>query len=199
MRGLHVANLAEIAADPVFRAEIAKTLGDLRVRTPVEAQALVLIESDEIDILVDLNGNTEGNRLLAVARKPAPIVVTWLGFPGTSGMSAVDYILVPPDPVLTAGQWCSETPWPLPDCYGVRTGIPDVPILPGLPCERMGQPFTFGCLNNFRKVSQETIRLWAEILRQVPDSRLIVVARGGTDGTLVSYIHDQFGRHGVKT
>lgn len=156
-----------------------------------------LIESDEIDILVDLNGNTEGNRLLAVARKPAPIVVTWLGFPGTSGMSAVDYILVPPDPVLTAGQWCSETPWPLPDCYGVRTGIPDVPILPGLPCERTGQPFTFGCLNNFRKVSQETIRLWAEILRQVPDSRLIVVARGGTDGTLVSYIHDQFGRHGV--
>jgi len=157
-----------------------------------------LIKSDEIDILIDLNGNTEGNRLLAVARKPAPIIVTWLGFPGTSGMSAVDYIFVPRDPVLEAGAWCTEKPWPLPDCYGVRGGIPDVPVLPGLPCERTGRPFTFGCLNNFRKASQETIRLWAEILKQVPESRLIVVARGGTDGTLVAYIHEQFGRHGVS-
>ena len=157
-----------------------------------------LIEGDAIDILVDLNGNTEGNRLLAVARKPAPIVVTWLGFPGTSGMSAIDYIIVPPDPVLEAGAWCSETPWPLPDCYGVRTGIPDVPILPGLPCERTGRPFTFGCLNNFRKASQETIRLWAEILARAPDSRLLVVARGGRDGTLIAYIHEQFARHGVR-
>jgi predicted O-linked N-acetylglucosamine transferase (SPINDLY family) len=156
-----------------------------------------LIEADRIDILVDLNGNTEGNRLLAVARKPAPIVVTWLGFPGTSGMSAVDYIVVPPDPVLEAGTWCSETPWPLPDCYGVRTGIPDVPIQPGLPCERTGKPFTFGCLNNFRKVSQQAIGLWSEILQQVPESRLVVVARGGTEGSLVGYIHDQFGRYGI--
>lgn len=156
-----------------------------------------LIESDEIDILVDLNGNTEGNRLLAVACKPAPIVVTWLGFPGTSGMSAVDYIFVPPDPVLTEGSWCSETPWPLPDCYGVRTGIPDVPIMPGLPAERSRKPFTFGCLNNFRKVSQQAIKLWSEILNKVPDSRLVVVARGGTEGGLVSYIHDQFARYGV--
>lgn len=158
-----------------------------------------LIESDGVDILVDLNGNTEGNRLLAVARKPAPIVVTWLGFPGTSGMSAIDYIVVPPDPVLAAGAWCTETPWPLPDCYGVRTGIPDVAIEPGLPCERTRKPFTFGCLNNFRKVSQATIRLWGEILRRVPDSRLIVVARGGNDGTLVAYIHEQFARHGVDS
>lgn len=157
------------------------------------------IEADEIDILVDLNGNTAGNRLLALARKPAPIVVTWLGFPGTSGMSAVDYILVPPDPVLEAGGWCSEVPWPLPDCYGVRTEIPKVPILPGLPCEREGKPFTFGCLNNFRKASQFAIRLWSEILQRVPDSRLVVVARGGTDGTLVSYIHEQFGRFGIAS
>lgn len=156
-----------------------------------------LIESDAVDILIDLNGNTEGNRLLAVARKSAPIIATWLGFPGTSGMSAVDYIIVPPDPVLEAGNWCTETPWPLPDCYGVRADIPDVAIQPGLPCERNGKPFMFGCLNNFRKVSQGTIRLWAEILARVPDSRLTVVARGGNDGALVSYIHEQFGRYGI--
>ncbi len=156
-----------------------------------------LIRSDEIDIVVDLNGNTEGGRLLALARKPAPIMLTWLGFPGTSGMSAMDYIVVPPDPVLEAGAWCTETPWPLPDCYGVRTGIPDIPIQPGLPSERLGKPFTFACLNNFRKVSQGAIALWSRILQRVPESRLILVARGGRDGTLIRYIQDQFGRHGV--
>lgn len=157
-----------------------------------------LIRADGIDIVVDLNGNTEGNRLIALARKPAPIMATWLGFPGTSGMSAMDYILVPHDPVLTAGQWCSETPWPLPDCYGVRTMIPDIPIQPGLPCERLGRPFTFACLNNFRKVSQKAIQLWSEILVRTPESRLILVARGGRDGALVEYIRAQFGRFGVS-
>lgn len=156
-----------------------------------------LIRADEIDILVDLNGNTEGSRLLAIARKPAPIQVTWLGFPGTSGMSVMDYIVIPPDPVLEKGEWCTETPWPLPDCYGVRTMIPNVPIQPGLPCERMQRPFTFACLNNFRKVSQGAIRLWSRILGAVPESRLILVARGGRDNTLVHYIEGQFAQYGV--
>jgi len=156
-----------------------------------------LIRADEVDILIDLNGNTEGNRLLAVARKPAPIQVTWLGFPGTSGMSAMDYIFIPPDPVLEKGAWCTETPWPLPDCYGVRTMIPDVPIQPGLPSERLQRPFTFACLNNFRKVSQKAIRLWSRILQRVPESRLILVARGGRDGTLIRYIESQFAQHGI--
>lgn len=156
-----------------------------------------LIRADEVDILVDLNGNTEGNRLLAMARKPAPIQVTWLGFPGTSGMSVMDYIFIPPDPVLEQGAWCTETPWPLPDCYGVRTMIPDVAIQPGLPCERLQRPFTFACLNNFRKVSQGAIRLWSRILQRVPESRLILVARGGRDGTLIRYIESQFEQYGI--
>lgn len=157
-----------------------------------------LIRADEIDILVDLNGNTDGNRLLAIARKPAPIQITWLGFPGTSGMSAMDYIFVPADPVLEKGDWCTETPWPLPDCYGVRTMIPDVPIQPGLPCERQQKPFTFACLNSFRKVSQGVIRLWSRILQAVPESRLMLVARGGGDSTMIEYIRGQFAAHGVE-
>ncbi|MDR3351552.1 MAG: tetratricopeptide repeat protein [Zoogloeaceae bacterium] len=156
-----------------------------------------LIRADEIDILVDLNGNTEGNRLMALARKPAPILVTWLGFPGTSGMSVMDYIFVPPDPLLEQGEWCAETPWPLPDCYGVRTGIPDVPIQPGLPSERLARPFTFACLNNFRKVSRRAIELWSRILLRVPEARLILVAIGGKDDTLVHDIEQRFEAHGI--
>ncbi|MDR1350609.1 MAG: tetratricopeptide repeat protein [Zoogloeaceae bacterium] len=156
-----------------------------------------LIRADGIDILIDLNGNTEGHRLLAMARKPAPVQVTWLGFPGTSGLSVMDYIFIPPDPVLEKGAWCTETPWPLADCYGVRTNIPNEPILPGLPCERLERPFAFACLNNFRKVSQHAIRLWSEILTRAPESRLILVARGGQDESLKTYIGSQFARHGI--
>ncbi|MDR3056302.1 MAG: tetratricopeptide repeat protein [Zoogloeaceae bacterium] len=156
-----------------------------------------LILADEIDILVDLNGNTGGHRLPALARKPAPIQVTWLGFPGTSGMSTMDYIFIPPDPLLEKGEWCIEQPWSLPDCYGVRTGITNVPVQPGLPSERLGHPFTFACLNNFRKASQLAIRLWSRILLQVPESRLVLVGIGGKDEAFKDYVEDQFARHGI--
>jgi pentatricopeptide repeat protein len=182
----HITEIAKAGAD---RWRDVVVLGD---------DALAdLIRADEIDILVDLNGNTEGSRQMAVARKPAPVQAGWLGFPGTSGMSVMDYILIPPDPVLEQGAWCSETPWPLPDCYGVRTGIPDVPIQPGLPSGRLQRPFTFACLNNFRKTSRKTIELWSRILNRVPDSRLILVAKGGKDSTLIRYVEGQFGQHGI--
>ena len=112
-----------------------------------------LICSDEIDILMDLNGFTAGHRLGVFARKPAPIQVEWLGFPGTTGMSAMDYILVPNDDFLAKGDWCSEKPWLLKDCYGVRSGIPNVPVRESLPCDDNGH-FTFACMNRFSKVRE---------------------------------------------
>ncbi|MCL1824641.1 MAG: tetratricopeptide repeat protein [Betaproteobacteria bacterium] len=156
-----------------------------------------LIEGDEIDILVDLNGFTDGSRSDVIARKPAPIQVTWLGFPGTSGMSAMDYIFIPPDPVLEKPGWSLETPWPLPDCYGARAEISNAAILPGLPCERESAPFTFACLNHFRKASEKTIELWSRILVQCPQARLILVAIGGRDSETIRYFSSQFERHGV--
>ena len=157
-----------------------------------------IIEGDEIDILIDLNGYTDGGRADMIARKPAPIQVTWLGFPGTSGMSALDYILIPPDPVLEKGDWCSETPWPLPDCYGVRADISSVAVEPGLPCERAEKPFTFACLNHFRKASAQTIELWSRILIATPEARLVLVAIGGKDDATIKYFRSRFARHGAN-
>jgi predicted O-linked N-acetylglucosamine transferase (SPINDLY family) len=156
-----------------------------------------LIRGDEIDILIELNGYTENNRVAAAAHKPAPIQVAWLGFPGTSGMTAMDYIFVPPDPVLEQRGWSSETPWPLPDCYGVRANISSTPIEPGLPCERLQKPFTFACLNHFRKVSTQALELWSRILVQVPEARLILVAIGGKDDATIQFLKSRFERHGV--
>ncbi|MCL2074836.1 MAG: tetratricopeptide repeat protein [Betaproteobacteria bacterium] len=170
-----------------------------RVVNDIGDEALAdLIEGDEIDILVDLNGYTDGSRVEAIAKKPAPIAVTWLGFPGTSGMSAIDYIFIPPDPVLEKGDWCSETPCPLPDCYGARSNISPAVIETGLPCERLQAPFTFACFNHFRKASEKTIQLWSRILAELPGARLILVAIGGKDSDTIRYFSGKFERYGVK-
>ncbi|MDR1425254.1 MAG: tetratricopeptide repeat protein [Azoarcus sp.] len=184
--------------DAVTR-EIKPLAEHWRTVTGIGDDALAdLIERDEIDILIDLNGYTDGGRADTVARKPAPIQATWLGFPGTSGMSALDYILIPPDPVLEKGHWCTETPWPLPDCYGVRADISATAIAPGLPCERTAQPFTFASLNHFRKASAQTIALWSRILVAVPTARLVLVAIGGKDDATIKYFKSRFAQHGAN-
>lgn len=158
--------------------------------------AAELIRSDEIDILVDLNGYTAGHRLGIFARKPAPIQVEWLGYPATTGMSAMDYILVPNDEFLAKGGWCSEKPWPLKDCYGVRGGIPDVPVRETLPCDESGL-FTFACMNRFSKVSARALDLWGNLLQQVPNSRLLLIGRGGADEQTVSGLRRRFLEKGI--
>ncbi|MDR0996428.1 MAG: hypothetical protein LBL69_02050, partial [Zoogloeaceae bacterium] len=164
-----------------------------------DASLADLIRADEIDILIDLNGYTSHNRALVVARKAAPIQLSWLGFPGTSGLSAIDYLLIPPDPVLEKGNWCSETPWPLPDCYGIRTQdtLMDTPIEPGLPCERNDRPFTFACFNHFRKVSADCVELWRQILKATPGSHLELVAVGGKDDDTIDYFKRLFTDSGI--
>lgn len=154
------------------------------------------IRADEIDILVDLNGHTAGNRLGVFARKPAPIQVEWLGFPGTSGMSAIDYVLVPNDPFLLHSKWSTEEPWALPNCYGVRGDIPDVPVRDTLPCQENGY-FTFACMNRFSKVSTAALDLWGTLLARVPDSRLILIGRGGDDAATVDELKQRFREKGV--
>lgn len=152
------------------------------------------IRHDTVDILVDLAGHTAGNRLSVFTHKPAPIQATWLGYPGTSGLSTMDYILVPPDAVLMAGHWCRETPIALPDCYCVRD--PSQIPLP-VPHRNKNSVITFGCLNNFSKVSPSAVETWARILNQVADSRLILVALGGNDQELVADIQSRFGAFGI--
>ena len=158
--------------------------------------AAELIRSDEIDILIDLNGYTAGHRLGIFARKPAPIQVEWLGYPGTTGMSVMDYILVPNDDFLVKGGWCTEKPWPLKGCYGVRTGIPDVPVRETLPCDERDF-FTFACMNRFSKVSTRALDLWGSLLLQVPNSRLLLIGRGGSDEQTVKGLRKRFLEKGI--
>jgi protein O-GlcNAc transferase len=139
-------------------------------------KAADLIEADEIDILVDLAGHTAYNRLPVFARKPAPVQVTWLGYPATTGMKTMDYRITDSyaEPVGMTEALNAETLWRLPEvfcCYHARENSPAVINHP--PFEDNGY-VTFGCFNNFTKVTDPVLETWARIMARVPDSRLLL-------------------------
>jgi predicted O-linked N-acetylglucosamine transferase (SPINDLY family) len=138
------------------------------------------VRADGIDILVDLAQHTASNRLLVFARKPAPVQATMLGMPGTTGLSTMDYRLTDPhlDPPGTSDHDSTERSIRLPRCYWCYEPRDDAPAVGPLPAERRGF-VTFGCLNQFAKVSRPSLELWARILRSVPGARLLVHSQPG--------------------
>jgi predicted O-linked N-acetylglucosamine transferase (SPINDLY family) len=131
------------------------------------------VRADKIDILIDLSGHTGSNRLLVFARKPAPIQITWLGYPGTTGMSAMDYRLTDrfADPPGMTEHLHSEKLIRLPECFSCYQPPGDAPEVSGLPAREKGY-VTFGSFNNLAKITPEVKAVWAKILQAVPGSRL---------------------------
>ena len=134
-----------------------------------------LIKNDKIDILVDLSGHTGKNRLLVFAQKPAPIQVTWLGYPNTTGLSAIDYRFtdIIADPIGEADKLHSETLWRLPNGFQCYQGNEKIPARLELPQKIQGH-ITFGSFNNFSKVTPQVIKTWSKILHSVPNSNLLL-------------------------
>ncbi len=161
-----------------------------------------IIRGDEIDILVDLSLHMDGNRLLVFARKPAPIQVTFAGYPGGTGLKAMDYRLTDPwlDPPeagdadyqersirLAHSFWCYD-----PDiiCGDAR----DEPPVDTLPSAEKGF-ITFGCLNSYSKVNGPIVALWARVLRCVPRSRMLLLAPEMADR---QNVEDVFKANGIE-
>ncbi|HLK57421.1 MAG TPA: tetratricopeptide repeat protein [Chthonomonadaceae bacterium] len=146
-----------------------------------DAAAAERIREDRIDILVDLALHMAGNRMQVFARKPAPVQVTWLGYPGTTGLETMDYRLTDPylDP-LTADNdvWYAEQSVRLPHTFWCYDPLTSAIPTNALPAERNGY-VTFGCLSNFCKINAGTLRLWAGALNAVPQSRLLLLAPEG--------------------
>ncbi|HEY0466549.1 MAG TPA: tetratricopeptide repeat protein [Polyangiaceae bacterium] len=142
-----------------------------------------LIRRDQIDILVDLTMHMIGHRLLAFARRPAPVQICW-AYPGTTGLETMDYrlsdpFLDPEDESTDYRRAYSEETLRLPDCFGCYDPLTDVPEVSPLPALTAGR-ITFGCLNHFRKVNDGVLRLWAQVLNAVPESRLTLLAPEGS-------------------
>ena len=135
------------------------------------------VRADGIDILVDLAAHSAHNRLLAFARKPAPVQVTYLAYCSTTGVDAIDYRVTDRflDPPGARGHYV-ETSLYLPHCYWCYSA----PVAAGSEppsTERLAGPPAFGCLNNFAKLSDLTLELWGGLLQQVPEASLLVYAR----------------------
>ncbi len=173
-----------------------------RVADRSDAELVALARKDSLDVMIDLAGHTDASRLSALARRVAPVQVSWLGYPGTTGLATIDYVLVPPDPALLVGGWCSETPLALPDVYSVRalaesSAFPASPALPPRMPWRTSGRFTFGCLNNFAKVSPACLRAFARVLVAVPDARLLLVGFPEADRARADDVRARFAEHGV--
>ena len=132
------------------------------------------IEKDGIDILIDLAGHSGQNRLTAFARKPAPVQITYLGYPCTTGLTAVDYRITDhyTEPEGSA-TFYTESLLRLPDSMWCYRPAADMPELTPLPALKNGF-LTFGSFNNINKIGEECIRIWATLLHRVPGSRLLI-------------------------
>jgi predicted O-linked N-acetylglucosamine transferase (SPINDLY family) len=135
-----------------------------------------MVEADDIDILVDMSGHMAGNRILIFARKPAPIQATWLGFTTTTGVSAIDYRITDSyaDPPGMTEHLNTETLWRLPASFCVYQPRAEIAEPIDHPPRDDNGFTTFGCFNNFTKVTDRTLGRWAEILNRVPDARLLL-------------------------
>jgi predicted O-linked N-acetylglucosamine transferase (SPINDLY family) len=146
-----------------------------------DRQVVEQIRRDQIDLLVDPTLHTLGNRILVFARKPAPVQVTMLGPPVTTGLATMDYRVTDPylDPPGSSDDDYVERSVRLPHCFWVYSPPADAPGVSPLPAARQGS-ITFGCLNQLFKVSRPVWSLWREVLRAVPGARLLVQSHPGS-------------------
>ncbi len=159
-----------------------------------------LVAKDQIDILVDCAGHTNNNRIAVLAMKPAPLQVTWLGYPHGTGLPTVDYRLtdeIADPPGMTESHYLEQLVR-LPEgtfCYRAPDMAP--PPAPG-PLERGAGP-VFGCFNNPHKIGPEVIRLWARIVNAVPGARLRLKAKQFLDASAAKVFRERFMAAGLAS
>jgi len=157
------------------------------------------IRADGVDILVDLAGHTARHRLQVFARKPAPVQVTWLGYPNTTGLETMDCRFTDEisDPAGVSDGFYSEKLVRLPGpflCYRPPDESPPVGPPPMLAQGRV----TFGCFNHASKLSGPTIALWSRLLAAHPAARLRLKSRGLDDPATAEVLRARFAAHGVE-
>jgi protein O-GlcNAc transferase len=165
-----------------------------------DGQAAELIRKDGIDILVDLAGHTGYNRMLLFARKPAPLQVSWLGYPNTTGLKTIDYRIVDgyTDPPGLTDPFYTEQLVRMPEsflCYMPDSDSPEVGDLQAMTSGHI----TFGSFNNFTKETREVLALWAEMLAGIPDSRLLLKAKGFDDPGTKDRVAGVFAEKGIDS
>lgn len=168
------------------RTRLLQAIADrwLQVEDLTDDQLTARVRSDEIDVLFDLSGHTGGNRLGMFARKPAPIQIGWIGYPGTTGLEAIDwrivdaYIAPPGELDRQFSERLLYLPW-----YAGFEDVADAPPCGPLPALANGY-LTFGSFNRPNKIGPKVLATWAAVLRAVPTARMFL---GGIDD--VAFAH----------
>jgi predicted O-linked N-acetylglucosamine transferase (SPINDLY family) len=156
------------------------------------------IHKDKIDMLVDLAGHTAGNRILVFARKPAPIQISWIGYLATTGLSTMNYKIVDhhTDPPGKTEQFYTEKLMRLPESFLCYLPDRDSPKIGPSPFISTGH-ITFGSFNNFAKINPTVFELWAKVMDQLPDSRLILKGKSFHSKSTCQYVRDMFTQRGI--
>lgn len=184
---VHVSCYANVPRPDDMTARLQKLADRWRfINGQADDAIAATIRADKIDILIDLAGHTAGNRLFALARRPAPIQCLLFGYPNTTGVAAIDYRITdavsdPPGETeafnvekllrLEGLAWAYQPP----------ADAPPVTPLPSL----AGRPFTFGCLNNVAKISEACVLAWAKLVAAVPNAKLVLLAGQSTEGAAI--------------
>ncbi|NRP46026.1 MULTISPECIES: hypothetical protein [unclassified Marinobacterium] len=176
--------------------ELAESTNFKDIRALNDSQLADVIISDGIDVLVDLSGHTAGTRISVFAYRPAPILVSWLGYFSTTGLKYFDAIIldkwhVSSDLDLMEPIICLESG------RITYTPVPWMPLkVPQPPCLK-NQYITFGCFNNTNKLNSSVFDAWAKILLQVPKSKLVLKWRTFNDQAFKKKIIKEFASRGV--
>lgn len=193
---------AEVRASDTI-TERLKSLADgwLDTRNLTHAQLAQRIRSDRVDVLVDLAGWTVGSRLEAFAARPAPVQLTWIGYPGTTGLgpdTGLDGRLTDAwaDPPGESDSHFSEPLLRLPSGFIAHRLLDEAPPRPAMPVERQGR-IVFGSFNNASKISEATIALWAAVVNAIPGSRLLLKNHALDDAFIARELRQRFVRAGL--
>ncbi|XP_007027838.2 PREDICTED: probable UDP-N-acetylglucosamine--peptide N-acetylglucosaminyltransferase SPINDLY [Theobroma cacao] len=158
-----------------FREKVMKKGGVWRDIYGIDEKKVAsMVRDDKIDILVELTGHTANNKLGTMACRPAPVQVTWIGYPNTTGLPSIDYRITDPlaDPPDTKQKHVEELVR-LRECFLCYTPSPEAG--PVSPTPALSNGFiTFGSFNNLAKITPKVLQVWARILCAVPNSRLVV-------------------------
>lgn len=161
---------ADVASPDVVTQRLRQSAGQWRnVYGMDDLRVAEMIRADGIDILLDLAGHTAGNRLRVFALKPAPVQISYLGYPATTGVPAMNYRLTDAwaDPSGISEHRYTETLIRIPGGFLCYQPPQDAPAVHPLPCEAAGY-ITFGSFNNLAKITPSVTALWASILNSVP-------------------------------
>jgi predicted O-linked N-acetylglucosamine transferase (SPINDLY family) len=187
----------------------AEDLGDdiqNRIRTLVKEFRIIgdqshrdlaeTIRGDDIDVLFELNGFTADSRLPVMAFRAAPVQAYWLGYPFTTGVKEIDYMLLDPYVATTRPEWMVEKPLHMPGCWVCYDPFESTAVAAEPPVVRNGV-VTFGTLNNPYKFTRGCIKLWAEVMGRVPGSRCLFAHPEYRNDVIADNIMAEFERAGI--